>query len=73
MLCNVSRGGAVVQSLERKTGDRISSVRILVEPLRNVDNSVSPTLPMSFGGDTKTRWSLLYGGYAGEVNIPDIV
>ena len=32
--------------------------------LRNSDNSVYPALPVSFGGDTKSRWSLLSGVYA---------
>ena len=33
-------------------------------PLRNLGKFVSPTLPVSFGGDTKSRWSLLSGVYA---------
>ena len=32
--------------------------------LRNFGNSVYPALPVSFGGDTKSRRSLLYGVYA---------
>ena len=38
-----------------------SRVRI---PLRNFGNSVYPALPVSFGGDTKSRRSLLSGVYA---------
>ena len=34
--------------------------------LHNFGNSVYPTLPVSFGEDTKCRRSLLSGGYAGE-------
>ena len=32
--------------------------------LRNFGNSVYPALPVSFGGDTKSRRSLLSGVYA---------
>ena len=32
--------------------------------LRNFGNSVYPALPVSFGGDTKSRRSLLAGVYA---------
>ena len=32
--------------------------------LRNFANSVYPALPVSFGGDTKSRRSLLSGVYA---------
>ena len=35
-------------------------------PLRNFGNSVYPALPVSFGGDTKSRRSLLSGVYARE-------
>ena len=51
---------------ERWTGDRV----VLVSnpaggtSLQNFGNSVYPTLPVSFGGDTKNRWSLLSGVYA---------
>ena len=33
-------------------------------PFRNLGNFVHPTLPVSFGRDTKSRWSLLSGVYA---------
>ena len=33
-------------------------------PFRNLSHFVHPTLPLSFGRDTKHRWSLLYGVYA---------
>ena len=32
--------------------------------LRNFGNSVYPALPVSFGGDTKSRWSVISGVYA---------
>ena len=32
--------------------------------VRNIGNSVNPSLPVSFGWDTKSRWSLLSGVYA---------
>ena len=32
--------------------------------VRNFGNSVNPSLPVSFGWDTKSRWSLLCGVYA---------
>ena len=31
---------------------------------RNLGNFITPHLPMSFGRDTKSRWSLLSGVYA---------
>ena len=55
--------GAVAHWLERRTRDRGSYVRILLEPLRSPDNSVFPTLPVSSGGHTKSRpASVLPGG-----------
>ena len=36
----------------------------LVDQLRNFGDSVYPALPVSFGGDTKSRRSLLSGVYA---------
>ena len=38
--------------------------------LRNFGNSVYPALPVSFGGDTKRRRSLLSGVYARGSKIP---
>ena len=52
--------------LERWTGDRVvlGSNPAAATSLRNFGNSVYPTLPVSFGGDTKRRRSLLSGVYA---------
>ena len=68
----VGVGGAVVrvQHWRTKAG---SWVRILLAPLRNFGNSVYQTLPVSFGGETKTsksRQFLLFGVYAKESKIP---
>ena len=41
-----------------------SRVRILLRPFGNFGNFLYPTLPVSFGRDTKSRWSLLSGVYA---------
>ena len=41
-----------------------SRVRILRRPFGNFGNFLYPTLPVSFGRDTKSRWSLLSGVYA---------
>ena len=56
----------MAQSLERRTGDRGV---LCLNPagatlLRNFGNSVYPTLPVSLGGDTESRRSLLSGVYA---------
>ena len=53
--------------LERWTGDRtVQGSNSTAEnfSLRNFGNSVYPALPVSFGGDTKSRRSLLSGVYA---------
>ena len=52
--------------LERRTGDRLvlGSSPAGGTSLRNFGNSVHPALPVSFGGDTKSRRSLLSGVYA---------
>ena len=53
--------------LERWTGDRTvrgSNPAAENFSLRNFGNSVYPALPVSFGGDTKSRRSLLSGVYA---------
>ena len=53
--------------LERWTGDRtVQGSNPTAEnfSLRNFGNSVYPSLPVSFGGDTKSRRSLLSGVYA---------
>ena len=57
--------------LERWTGVRVvlGSNPAAATSLRNFGNSVYPTLPASFGGDTKNRWSLLSGVYARESKI----
>ena len=64
-------GGAVAEKgarwpsgLERWTGDRtVQGSNPTAEnfSLRNFGNSVYPALPVSFGGDTKSRRSLLSG------------
>ena len=41
-----------------------SRVRILLRPFGNFGNFLYPTLPVSFGRDTKSRRSLLSGVYA---------
>ena len=46
--------------LERWSGSNPGAVT----SLRNFGNSVYPALPVSFGGYTKSRRSLLYGVYA---------
>ena len=51
----------MAQWLERATDNR---VRILLRPFGNFGNFLYPTLPVSFGRDTKSRWSFLYGVYA---------
>ena len=45
-------------------GNRTVSNPATVTSLRNFGNSVYPALPVSFGGDTKSRRSLLSGVYA---------
>ena len=47
-----------------RTVSRPSSNPATVTSLRNFGNSVYPALPVSFGGDTKSRRSLLSGVYA---------
>ena len=62
------KGGARWPSgLERWTGDRTvrgSNPTAENVSLRKFGNSVYPALPVSFGGDTKSRRSLLSGVYA---------
>ena len=38
-------------------------------PLGNFGNFLHPTLPVSFGGDTKSCWSVLSGVYASGSNV----
>ena len=47
-----------------RTVSRPGSNPATVTSLRNFGNSVYPALPVSFGGDTKSRRSLLSGVYA---------
>ena len=57
----------MAQWLERATDNRVtdwSQVRIPLRPLGNFGNLLYPTLPVSFGRDTKSRRSLLSGVYA---------
>ena len=61
------RGGRVVERRAFGRGDRGSKPP---PPFRNLGNFVHPTLPLSFGRDSKSRWSLLSGVYArGRKNI----
>ena len=57
---------------ERRTGSWVAlgSNPAGAPSLRNFDNSVYPVLPVSFGGDAKSRWSLLsvLVSLPGEVN-----
>ena len=60
-------GGRWPSGLERWTGDRTvegSNPTAEFFSLWDFGNSVYPALPVSFGGDTKSRWSLLSGVYA---------
>ena len=66
----MASGARFAQWLERRgLPTEGSRVRILVELLRNFDNAVYPTLPVSFKIDPKSRWSLLSGVYARESKI----
>ena len=58
--------------LDRWTGDRVvlGSNHATSTSFRNFGYSIYPALPVSFGGDTKSRWPLLSGVYAGEVKYP---
>ena len=63
----VTGGARWPSGLERWTGDRTvrgSNPTAENFSLRNFGNSVYPALPVSFGGDTKRRRSLLSGVYA---------
>ena len=59
--------------LEHRAGDRVvlGSNPAGGTSLRNYGNSVYPALPVSFGGDTKSRWSLLSGIHARGSKISD--
>ena len=57
----VGRGGRVV---ERRTFGRRDRVQNHLLPFQNLGKFVHPTLLVSFGRDTKSRWSLLPGVYA---------
>ena len=46
-----------------KAADRGTVVQSHLPPFRNLGDFVRPTLPVSFGRDTKSRWSLLSGVY----------
>ena len=66
-------GGAHWPSgLARRTGDRVvlGLNPAAATSLRNFGNSVYLALPVSFGGDTKSRRSLLSGVYARVVKHP---
>ena len=61
-----TKGAQLPSGLEHRTGDRgvLGSNPAAATSLRNIGNSVYPTLLVSFGGDTKSRRSLLSGVYA---------
>ena len=67
---SVGRGGsvwgAVAQWLERATDNRVVAGWNPAEAVWKLGNFLYPwpTLPVSFGRDTKSRWSLLSGVYA---------
>ena len=56
----------MAELVERWTGDRVVLGLNLAAAtsLRNFSNSVYPTLAVTFGGDAKSRRSLLSGVYA---------
>ena len=66
----LTSGGAVAEWVRAlawagdRTVSRPGSNPATVTSLRNFGNSVYPALPVSFGGDTKSRRSLLSGVYA---------
>ena len=66
----IVKGGAVAEWVRAlawagdRTVSRPGSNPATVTSLRNFGNSVYPALPVSFGGDTKSRRSLLSGVYA---------
>ena len=65
--CGGRRGARWPSGLECWTGNRTvrgSNPTAENFSLRNFGNSVYPALPVSFGGDTKSRRSLLSGVYA---------
>ena len=61
-------GGAVPEWVRASTGDRTvdgsSTTTVANFSLRNFGNSIYPALPVSYGGDSKSRRSLLSGVYA---------
>ena len=60
------KGARWPRGLERWTGDRVvlGSNPAAATSFRNFGNSVYPALPVSFGGDTKSRRFFLSGVYA---------
>ena len=60
------QGSRWPSGLQRCTGDRVvlDSNPSVETSIRNFGYSVYPALPVSFGGDTKSRRSLLSGVYA---------
>ena len=60
-----ARKMSVPSGLERWTGDRVGlgSKPAAATSLRNFGNSVYPALPVCFGGDSKSRRSILSGVY----------
>ena len=54
----------VAQWLERATDNRVVAGSNSAEAFGNFGNFLYHTLAVSFGRDTKSRWSLLSGVYA---------
>ena len=55
-------------SRERRSGDRVVGLLVAMPAdgasHRTFGNSIYPTLPLTFGGDSKSRRSVLSGVYA---------
>ena len=57
----MGRGSRVVECRASGRRDRGSKPPL---PFQSLGNFIYPTLPVSFGGDSKSCWSLLSGVYA---------
>ena len=58
---NISWGAVVARN---NAGLSVEVVQFHLPPFRNLSNFVHPVICLSFGRDTKSRWSLLSGVYA---------
>ena len=58
-ICIIVACGAVTQLLERATDNRVLTGSNPVEAVLKLLQFLYPTLPVFFGRDTKSRWSLL--------------